>query len=164
MESIFQADWLLDLGYWGLFLGTFIAGTIVSLSSDMLLVAILIAGGDPWMCLVAAMAGNGTGAMTSYVLGWFARWEWIERWFKVKEATLEKQKANIRKWGVWCALLSWLPVVGQIFMIGLGFYKVRPLVTTLLTYAGCFFRFLVWVLLYIHYGEGFINWINGWLQ
>ncbi len=164
VETLFQADWLLDFGYWGLVLGTFIAGTVLSLSSDVLLVGLLVAGGDPWICLAAATFGNASGAMTSYILGWFSRWEWIEKWFKVSEATLERQKAKIRKWGVWCALFSWLPVVGQIFMIGLGFYKVRPLVTTLLTYAGCFFRFLVWVLLYIHYGEGFINWINGWLQ
>ena len=163
VETLFQADWLIDLGYWGLLLGTFIAGTVVSLSSDVLLVTILLAGGDPWICLAAATVGNGTGAMTSYVLGWFARWEWIERWFRVKESTLERQKAVIRKWGVWCALFSWLPVVGQIFMIGLGFYKVRPSVTALLTYAGCLCRFLVWVLLYIHFGDEFIEWITGWL-
>jgi membrane protein YqaA with SNARE-associated domain len=163
VDTLFQAGWLTELGYWGLLLGTFIAGTIVSLSSDVLLVAILLAGGDPWVCLIVATVGNGTGAMTSYTLGWFARWEWIERWFKVKEQTLERQKAVIRKWGVWCALFSWLPAIGQVFMIGLGFYKVRPPVTIVLTYTGCLARFFVWVLLYIHFGDEFITWLNGWL-
>jgi membrane protein YqaA with SNARE-associated domain len=158
VETLFQSDWLLDLGYWGLMLGTFIAGTIVSLSSDLLIMAMLVAGGDPWMCLLAATVGNGTGALTSYLMGWFARWEWIERWFKVKEATLERQKAVIRKWGVWCAFFSWLPVVGQVFMIGLGFYKTRPLAVVAITYAGCFCRFLVWTLLYIHFGKDIVNW------
>ena len=163
METLLQTEWLLDLGYWGLFLGTFIAGTILTLSSDVLLVAILLAGGDPWICLVAATVGNGTGAMVSYTLAWFARWEWIERWFKVKETTLEKQKAIVKKYGVWCAFFSWLPVVGQLFMLALGFYKVRPAVTALLTYAGTFCRFLVWVLLYIHYGDDFLVWISKFL-
>jgi membrane protein YqaA with SNARE-associated domain len=163
VENLFQADWLLGLGYWGLLLGTFIAGTIVSLSSDVLLVAILLAGGDPWICLAAATVGNASGAMTSYLLGWFAKWEWIERWFKVKEATLTRQKARIRKWGVWGAFFSWLPVVGQIFMIGLGFYKTRPWIVCGITFAGCFCRFLVWVLLYIHFGDSFVEWITGWV-
>jgi membrane protein YqaA with SNARE-associated domain len=160
VETLFQADWLLGLGYWGLLLGTFIAGTVLSLSSDVLIVGMLLAGGDPWLCLAAATVGNGTGAMTSYILGWFARWEWIERWFKVREATLERQREMISKWGVWLALVSWLPVVGQIFMIGLGFYKTRPAVVTLLAYAGCLGRFLVWVLLYIHFGDRFIELIK----
>lgn len=160
MDMVFQTDWLLDLGYWGLLLGTFIAGTVLTLSSDVLLVAILLAGGDPWICLAAATAGNGTGALLSYLLAWFARWEWIERWFRVREATLERQKAVVVKYGVWCAFFSWLPVVGQLFMLALGFYKVRPVVTTLLTYTGCFCRFLVWVLLYINYGDDFVAWIS----
>ncbi len=161
MENLLQAEWLLDLGYWGLLLGTFIAGTVLTFSSDVLLVAILLAGGDPWICLAAATVGNGSGAMVSYLLGWFARWEWIERWFRVKKETLERQKNVIRRWGVWLALFSWLPVVGQLFMIGLGFYKARPAVTTLLTYAGCLCRFLVWVLLYVNFGEAFLDWIGG---
>jgi membrane protein YqaA with SNARE-associated domain len=164
VENFFQADWLLELGYWGLLLGTFIAGTVISLSSDVLLIAILLAGGDPWICLVAATVGNGSGAMTSYLLGWFAKWEWIERWFKVKEETLFRQKAMIRKWGVWGAFFSWLPVVGQIFMIGLGFYKTRPVRVMALTYSGCFCRFLVWVILYIHFGDEFLNLVNSWVS
>jgi membrane protein YqaA with SNARE-associated domain len=164
VEYFFQADWLLDLGYWGLLLGTFVAGSIISLSSEVLLVALLMAGGDPWISLAVATAGNGSGAMTSYVMGWFARWEWLERWFRVKKETLERQKGRIRKWGLWCAFFSWFPFVGQVFMVGLGFYKVRPTAVTVLTYAGCFVRFLAMVLLYESYGEGFIEWINGWLS
>ncbi|MDR2912261.1 MAG: DedA family protein [Alistipes sp.] len=163
METLFQAEWLLDLGYWGLVLGTFIAGTIVSLSSDVLLLAVLLAGGDPWLCLAAATVGNGSGAMISYLMGWFAKWEWLEKWFRIKEETLERQRDKVRRWGVWCALFSWVPVVGQVFMITLGFYKVRPLIVTLLTYVGCLFRFLTWVLLYIRFGDVFVEWISGWL-
>ena len=152
-------EWLLDLGYGGLFLGTFLAGTIISFSSDILLIGILMAGGNPWICLAMATLGNGSGAMTSYILGWLGKWEWIEKWLKVKPETLQKQKSRIDRYGVWGALISWAPVVGQVFMIALGFYKVKPKTTTLLTYAGCLCRFLVWVLLYIHFGDSFTDWI-----
>jgi hypothetical protein len=45
-------------------------------------------------------------------------------------------------------------------MIALGFYKVKPRTTVLLTYTGCFVRFLVWTLLYIHYGDAFTDWLT----
>ncbi len=164
METILQAEWLMDLGYWGLLLGTFIAGTFVSLSSDLLIVAVLLAGGDPWLCLIAATVGCGTGVLTTYLLGWLGKWEWLERWFKVKHETLEKQRSKVTRYGVWCAFFAWLPIVGQVFMITLGFYKSRPLVTVLLAYAGCFCRFLVWVLLYRQYGQAFLDWITAHLN
>ena len=75
-------DWLIDLGYVGLFIGPFVAGTVLPLSSDVLLVGLLAAGGDPIACLVVATLGNWLGAMTSYVLGWYAKWEWLEKYFK----------------------------------------------------------------------------------
>jgi membrane protein YqaA with SNARE-associated domain len=140
-------DWLLNLGYLGLFLGTFLAGTVIPLSSDLLMVGMLAAGANPWICLIVATLGNTAGVMTSYVLGWFAKWQWLEKWFKVKKETLEKQKVKIDKYGVWLAFFSWVPVVGIISMVALGFYKVKPKLTVLLALAGCFVRFLFWVLL-----------------
>lgn len=65
-------EWLLDLGYLGLFLGTFLAGTVLPLSSDVLLIGMLAAKADPAVCLVVAAVGNWLGAMTSYWLGWYA--------------------------------------------------------------------------------------------
>ncbi len=153
-------EWLTDLGYLGLLFGTFIAGTILSLSSDILLLALLVAGGDPWICLACATCGNALGALTSYAMGWFARWEWLERWFKVRHETLEQQRARIQRFGVWGAFFSWLPVIGQVFMIALGFYKVRPVATAAITFAGCFVRFLVWVLLFVWQGDAFVEWIK----
>ena len=38
-------SFLLDLGYIGLFIGTFLAATLIPFSSDFLIVGILLAGG-----------------------------------------------------------------------------------------------------------------------
>lgn len=153
-------EWLIDLGYVGLFLGTFAAGTILTFSSDVVLLAVLMAGGNPWICLACATLGNGSGALVSYALAWFAKWEWIEKGLRVKRETLEKQKTRVMKWGVWCAFFSWIPFAGQVFMITLGLYKVRPVAVGAVTYLGCFFRFLAWVLLYIHFGDSFVEWLG----
>lgn len=137
-----------SLGLWGLFLGAFLAATIVPFSSDALYLAVLIATKDPLGCFLYGTIGNWLGGITTYWIGWLGRWEWIERWFKVKHETLEKQKVKIDKYGVWMALLSWVPIVGDVIVIALGFYKTRPLWTIILLLVGKAARFVVWNLFY----------------
>lgn len=137
-----------SLGLWGLFLGTFLAATIVPFSSDALYLAVLIATKDPLGCFLYGTIGNWLGGITTYWVGWLGRWEWIEQWFKVKHETLAKQKIKIDKYGVWMALLSWVPVFGDIIVIALGFYKTRPLWTIILLLVGKAGRFLLWNLFY----------------
>lgn len=153
-------EWLINLGYFGLFLGTLLAGTIIPLSSDVVLIGILALGGNPWICLIIATIGNWLGGCTSYWLGWFGKWEWLEKWFNVKREKLEKQQKVIRKYGVWLVLLAWVPVFGGLCLIALGFYKVKPKIAMLTLLAVCFVRFLGWTLLYVHYAERFIQWIS----
>ena len=61
-------DSLIDLGYWGLFIGSFLASTLIPMSADVLLVGILALGGNVWACLVIATTGNWLGGLTSYRL------------------------------------------------------------------------------------------------
>lgn len=137
-----------SLGLWGLFLGAFLAATIVPFSSDALYLAVLIATKDPLGCFLYGTIGNWLGGLTTYWIGWLGRWEWIERWFKVKHETLEKQKVKIDKYGVWMALLSWVPIIGDVIVIALGFYKTRPLWTIILLLVGKAGRFVVWNYIY----------------
>ncbi len=154
-------NWLINLGYWGLFIGTFLAGTILPLSSDILLVGVLTLGSNPWLCLLMATIGNWLGLITTYLLGWLGKWEWLERYFNVKHEKLVEQKKVIDKYGVWIALFTWIPVVGILGLVGLGFYKVKPKTTITLLLIGCFGRFFIWTLLYVNYGQKFIEWITG---
>lgn len=133
-----------SLGLWGLFIGTFLAATLVPFSSDALYFAVLMLTKDPWGCFLFGTAGNWLGGVTTYYIGRIGRWEWIERWFKVKHETLEKQKVKIDKYGVWMALLSWVPIVGDVIVVALGFYKSKPFLTLLLLLVGKAGRFLLW--------------------
>ena len=133
-----------NLGLWGLFIGTFLAATVLPFSSDVLYLAILAATKDPAGCLLVGTLGNWLGSVLTYWIGWAGRWEWIEKWLKVKPETLEKQKRYIDRYGVWLALICWIPVIGDIVAIALGFYKTRPVWTMVLLLIGKFARFLVW--------------------
>ena len=137
-----------SLGLLGLFIGTFLAATILPFSSDALYIAVLAATKDPIGCLAVGTVGNWLGSVVTYWMGWIVRWEWIEKWFKVKRETLEKQKVKIDKYGVWLALLAWIPIIGDVIAIALGFYRTRPWATMFLLLVGKFARFLLWNLVY----------------
>ena len=137
-----------SLGLLGLFLGTFLAATVVPFSSDALYVAILLATKQPVSCLIVGTLGNWLGGITTYWIGRIGRWEWVEKWFKVKRETLEKHKTKVDKYGVWLALISWVPFVGDVFVLALGFYKARPGWTMLLMLIGKLLRFWIWSLIF----------------
>lgn len=137
------------LGLWGLFVGTFLAATILPFSSDALYVAVLALTKDPVGCLVVGTLGNWLGSVTTYFLGRLAKWSWVEKTFKVNEKTLEKQKVRIDRYGVWLALICWVPFIGDVVAIALGFYKSPAVPVILLLLVGKALRFAVWTLFFL---------------
>ncbi len=124
-------EWLQSLGLLGLFLGSALSASIFPFSSDALYIAILAATKNPVGCLVAGTAGSWVGSLLTYGLGWLGKWEWIEKWFKVSHEKLEQHHASVRKYGAWLALLSGIPIIGDILVLALGRpaagRQVRPL-------------------------------------
>lgn len=139
-----------SLGLFGLFIGVMLSATLVPFSSDALYVGALLIGKTPVvLTLLVATAGSWAGAMITYYLGRFAKWEWLVKHFDVKVETLEKQKVRIDRYGVWLSALCWTPFFGEAVMIALGFYKCRPLPIYLLTLAGVFVRYVIWTLVLV---------------
>ncbi|MEF9985632.1 MAG: YqaA family protein [Bacteroidales bacterium] len=153
-------EFLQEFGYIGLFIGTFLAATIIPFSSEFLIIGILVAGGDPAISFVCATIGNWLGGLTSYYLGYLGKWEWIEKWFRVSKASLDRQKSKIDKYGALVAFFSWAPFVGDILAIGLGFYKLNFTKCAIYMLIGKAARFAMWILLYKMYGEKFVAFIS----
>ena len=76
------------------------------------------------------------------------------------EEKLIQQKKYVDRYGVWLALFTWLPFVGDLFAIALGFYKIKPFTSALCMLIGRFVRFLTWTLLYINFADKFIEFIT----
>ena len=138
-----------NIGLLGLFIGTFLAATILPFSSDALYVAALAAGINPVATLVVGTAGNWFGGITTYFIGRLGKWEWIEKHFKVKPESMLKQKAYIDKYGVWMALISWVPFLGDVVALALGFFRTPAVQTIFLLGVGKFARFAIWTLLIV---------------
>lgn len=142
-------DWLIEWGYIGLFIGAVIGATIFPFSSEVVLLALLTQPEtNPYIAISCATIGNWIGGITSYYVGYLGRWDWMERYLGVKRKTLEAQRLKIRRWGAWLALMTWMPFVGDVFAVALGFYHVNFRRSVIFMLIGKGARFIVWTLLY----------------
>lgn len=111
------------LGIWGLFLSAFISATVAPGGSEAVL-AYLVQRGDIGSAdlLTAATVGNTLGAMSTWLLGfWAAQGYGPER---IGDAGRQRALNTVKRWGVPILLLSWLPVVGDGFCFGAGWLRL----------------------------------------
>ena len=122
-----------EAGLLGLFLTAFLSATLIPMSSEAVLAALIAAHGWNVVLLVlVATAGNTLGAVVNWFLGHFClHWRgW--RWFPVSEEHLDLASAWFRRFGVWSLLFAWLPVIGDPLTFAAGVLGVRfPLFLTL---------------------------------
>ena len=134
---------LIKLGYLGLFLSSFLASTIIPISSEIVLSGLIYLGSNVWICIFVATAGNFLGGLTTYFLGYLGKWEWVEKYMKTPREKIEKFQTKIQKYGVYSAFFAWLPFVGDLIALGLGFMRINPIKVAVLMLVGRFVRFVV---------------------
>ena len=139
-----------ELGYLGLFITCFLAATILPIASEVFLITMLAAKYDPLSSLLIASSGNTLGSYLNFGIGYIGNPEWLKK-LRVKQKTIESWKVSIQKYGVWLALLSWLPIVGDIIGISLGFFRANIFWSFIFMAIGKFIRYLVVVLVYLYW-------------
>jgi len=127
-------------GYWGLFLSAFLAGSIIPFSAE-LLIGILLYQGFPLIPLVlVATLGNWLGGYTAFFLGYYTRWDLIEKYFKINPG---KDKFSTEV----LALLCWIPILGSLILISLGLMRSSIFKTGVFMFIGRLGRYFIWALL-----------------
>lgn len=134
---------MLSLTYGGLFVSSFLAATLLPFSSEAVLVALLLAGYNPMHCVIAATLGNGLGGMSSYGIGYLGNMAWIERYLRVEAEQIQRIRRQIARFGSLLAFFSWLPLVGDLIAVALGFFKVRPVGVAIYMFAGKALRYIL---------------------
>ena len=71
----------------------------------------------------------------------------------MKRETIEKQKYKVDRWGPLLALATWVPFIGDVFAIVLGFYKAPFVKSAVYMLIGKTARFVVWALLFLAFGQ-----------
>ena len=115
----------IELSYWGLFVGCLLSATIIPFASEALFLAVLYAGGEPYLTLFIATMGNFVGSTITYFMGYVGNFRQLERWFRVKPEKIQKMKIFVDKYGVWAALITWVPFIGDPITLFLGFFRVN---------------------------------------
>lgn len=132
-----------EYGYIGLFLASFLAATILPFGSEVVFVALLAAGLDPWTCTIVASIGNWLGGMTNYYLGRLGKIEWIEKYLKVKKEKIYQIHHWLDGKGAVMAFFSFLPVVGDVIAIALGYMRANVYIVNISMFAGKFARYVL---------------------
>ena len=133
---LYLAVMLESLGLLGLFIACALSATVVPFSSEAVFTAALLTAHPRWLLVLVASAGNTAGGMVSFLMGWLVKWAWLEKWFHIKREKLDKLSAKVSRYGVWAALLTWLPLVGDPIAIAMGLMRTSPWKTALLMFVG----------------------------
>lgn len=131
-----------NLGLVGLFIGCMLAATVVPFSSESLLAGALLMGYSQWTVVLVATLGNTAGGMISFLLGWLCKWEWLEKYLRVNKEKLMRVHGRVEKYGTAAALLTWLPIAGDLIAIAMGLVRTNPWLTALLMFLGKLARYV----------------------
>ena len=117
---------LIFISYLKLFIISFLAATILPLSSEIVLTTMLITNlFEKNILLIVVSSGNILGSVFNWYLGKKIIIFQDRKWFPVSPKQLNKSQKYFQKYGLWSLLLSWVPVIGDPLTLLAGVLKVR---------------------------------------
>lgn len=134
-------EFLKDYGYLGMGIMAFLAGTVVPITSEVLLVFFLGIGLNAVGLTLAATIGNTLGGVTCFMIGYLTTKEKVQKFFKVPDRRMKRADMLIQKYGYWTAAFSFLPVLGEVFLLSLGIMRVNRFKVIFLMALGKLFRY-----------------------
>jgi len=136
-------EYFTELGYLGLFLSSFLAATILPLSSEVVLTALLLTDLPPIALVVIATTGNVLGSLTNYALGYWVSLEVIKKWLKISEEHFVQAEKRFVKYGLFSLCFAWVPIIGDPLTLIAGVLRIRLLWFIILVTAGKLMRYMV---------------------
>ena len=136
-----------EAGLWSLFVSAFISSTLAPGGSEGVLAYLAAKSGHtPATLLAVATLGNTLGAITTWLLGWWAGLRLPAD--QPGEPARHRAVTRMRRWGLPLLLLSWLPVVGDGFCFAAGWLRLSFWISVVFMALGKFLRyaFIVWAL------------------
>lgn len=136
---------LIGLGYIGLFIAAFLAATVLPFSSEVVYSGVVLAGLNLWTCTIVATIGNFLGGLTCYYTGMLGKTEWMEKYLKIKEETVHKMIHSLRGKGAWIAFFVFLPGIGDIIAIAMGYMRANIWIVSISMLLGKLIRYIIWM-------------------
>jgi len=133
---------LAELGYIGLFIAAFLAATILPLSSEVILSALLLQGLPPNTLILIATAGNVLGALLNYALGYWASLSALKKWLRMSDNAFLNAQQRFKHYGTLSLLFAWVPIIGDPLTVAAGVLRVRLLWFLILVSVGKLLRYM----------------------
>jgi membrane protein YqaA with SNARE-associated domain len=132
---------LLNYGYTGLFLASFLASTILPFGSEGVVVILIYMGFNVPAVVLVASTGNFLGACTSYYIGLKGR-DYIEKYLRIGPDEIKKAETYFSKYGSYVLLFTWIPLIGDALTVAGGLLRLRFLIFSIFVFTGKFLRYL----------------------
>ena len=130
--------------YLSLFVISFLAATILPLSSELTLAGLIATSNyDNLLLLIVASFGNILGSVVNWILGFYSRNLSKKNWFLFKDEQIKKSSKWFNKFGKWSLLFAWVPIVGDPLTLAAGLLRVRFLEFLILVTIGKVSRYVV---------------------
>ena len=136
-------DTLFQFGYVGLFIISFLAASLLPLSSELFVLAMPPLGYNIWWVGIVATVGNFAGALLNYYVGWKGSEFMLGRFFKIKESTRKKAEQFYERWGQVSLFFSWVPIIGDPLTAVSGAMKTDLRIFTFWVVLGKALRYVV---------------------
>ena len=137
-------DFLTEWGLFGLFISSFLSATVVPFSSEFVLSFMILNGFDIYLTILIATIGNWLGGLSSYLIGRLGKWTIIEKYFGVDKNKVFNFKLKVDRWGSVLAFFSWLPVIGDVIAVSLGFFRTNFILVSIWMLLGKILRYIIW--------------------
>jgi membrane protein YqaA with SNARE-associated domain len=123
----------------------FISATLFPLGSEALLIYDIIQGHNTYLLLFFATFGNSLGSVVNYFLGLKGE-EYLIKKKLLNEKLILKSKGYFDKYGAFCILFSWLPIIGDPITFVAGVLKFNFRKFLILVVISKFSRYLFIIL------------------
>lgn len=127
-------------------IAAFLAGSVFPFSSEAVMASLQLAGLEPWPLFLCATVGNVAGSMFNYWIGTFGRMEWIEKYLHIPAEKVNRTRAWIDGRGAWIGSLCFLPILGSVLSVTLGYMRANPYTTLLYISLGKSVRYAILVI------------------
>lgn len=115
--------------YFGLFVVSFLAATLLPGGSEIALTTALASTDNSVILLIAfATLGNVLGSMVNWVLGRYFNHLKDRSGYPIKPDQMDRAEQWYQKYGRWSLLLSWAPIIGDPLTLISGMFR-EPLIS-----------------------------------
>ena len=141
MDALIQ--FLISHGYVGMLLASFLAGSFLPFSSELVMAGLMATGLDPWQLMLYGTVGNVLGSGFNYCVGRMGKTEWFEKYLHVKPESMDKARRFMRGHGAWMGFFAFIPLLGSAITILLGLMRANPVITFISITLGKIFRYII---------------------